>query len=90
MIIKALIEIVFGIIKTIFALLPNLPSLPNSISNSINNVFTIIFNNMGLIGIFVRVSTIKIMVPLVIAVLSFKHIYHFVMWIIRKIPLSIS
>ena len=89
-----IIEVIFNLIKTllttVLGLLPNVPQLPDSFSTSISNVITVIFDNLDLISIFVRVSTIKILVPLIIVVVNFEHIYHFVMWIVKKIPLSID
>ena len=35
-------------------------------------------------------DTIKILVPLVVVVYNFEHIYHFAIWLIKKIPLSID
>lgn len=90
MILELIINIFTGTLKTLLNLLPNIPQLPNSIGNSLSNVFTTIFNNVNLIGLFFRISTIKILVPLVIVVVNFEHIYHFIMWIIKKLPLSID
>lgn len=90
MIIELIINIFTGVLKTLLSVLPNIPQLPNSIGTSLNNVFTTIFNNVGLLGLFIRISTIKILVPLIIVVVNFEHIYHFIMWIIKKLPLSID
>lgn len=90
MIIELIITAITFVLKTVLGILPNIPQLPNSIMTSLNNVFTTIFNNVGLLGMFVRISTIKLLVPLVIVVVNFEHIYHFVLWIIKKLPLSID
>ena len=90
MLIELIVNIFTATLKTLLSLLPNIPQLPNSLSTSLNNVFTTIFNNVGLIGLFFRISTIKILVPLVIVVVNFEHIYHFIMWIIKKLPLSVE
>lgn len=90
MILELIITAITFVLKTILSILPNVPQLPGSITTSLNNVFNTIFNNVGLLGLFVRISTIKLLVPLVIVVVNFEHIYHFVMWIIKKLPLSID
>lgn len=90
MILKAIFDLILFLLKTIFGILPNIPQLPNSLLSSLNTVFNTIFNNLGLLGIFVRIDTIKILVPLLIIVVNFEHIYHFTMWIVKKIPLSID
>ena len=90
MILELIITAITAVLKIILGILPNIPQLPESITGSIDRVMTVIFENVGLLGIFVRISTIKILVPLVIIVVNFEHIYHFVMWIIKKLPLSIN
>lgn len=90
MIIKLLINVIFGLVKLLFTPLPNLPAIPQEIMTKVTNVFNVIFNNLNLMPIFVRVSTLQQILPILIIVLSFKHIYHIVLWIIHKIPLSID
>lgn len=90
MIIKAIFDLILGLLKLVFGLLPSVPALPDTIIDSLNSVLDTIFNNLNLIGLFVRVDTIKILVPLVIVAVNFEHIYHFTMWILKKIPLSIE
>lgn len=90
MILKAIFEAILGLLKIIFGLLPNVPSFPDSLLSSLDTVFDTIFNNLDLLGLFVRIDTIKILVPLVVIAVNFEHIYHFTMWILKKIPLSID
>lgn len=90
MIIELIITAITAVLKLVFGILPNIPQLPNSVLTSLQNVFQVIFDNVGLLGLFVRISTIKLLVPLVIIVVNFEHIYHFVLWIIKKLPLSID
>lgn len=90
MILKAIFDLILFLLKTIFGILPNIPQFPDSLLSSLNTVFSTIFNNLDLLGIFVRIDTIKILVPLLIIVVNFEHIYHFTMWIVKKIPLSID
>lgn len=65
----------------------NLPNLPDNILLSVNNFIDMIFQNLGIVGFFVRWDTIKIAVPLVIAIANLDKIYDGIMWIIRKIPM---
>lgn len=90
MIIKAIFDLVLGLLKLVFGILPNIPDLPDNINNSLNTVFDTIFNNLDLLGLFVRIDTIKTLVPLLIIVINFEHVYHFTMWIIKKLPLGIN
>lgn len=88
MIIEAIVNLVTIMLKSIFNLLPNVPNFPQSLLDSIDNVTGIIFNNLNLLGLFVRIDTIKILVPLVIVAVNFEHIYHFAIWLIKKLPIS--
>ena len=91
MIIKALIGLVNLLLDLVFALIPDIPNLDNSIIESINYVINIIFENSMLLGLFVNVSTIKILVPLTIFVINIEKIFTFFKFILKKIPfLNIS
>lgn len=73
-----------------FSLLPNLPKMPESIVNGIDSFFDIIFDNLGLLNMFIPLSTIKVVVPLAIIIANFKHIYSTILWCIHKLPWSID
>lgn len=88
MIIEAIINLVTILLKFIFDLLPNVPDFPDGLLSSIDNVTSVIFDNLNLLGLFVRIDTIKILVPLLIVVINFEYIYHFAMWVIKKLPIS--
>ena len=90
MIIEALVNLVTALLKVVFDLLPNVPQFPDSLLASLDRVMTTIFNNLDLLGIFIRIDTIKILVPLVVIAYNFEHIYHFAIWLVKKIPLSID
>lgn len=73
-----LIDFLFGWI--------NIPQVPESITNSINSFLNLIFDNLSLLGFFIRPTTLKILVPLIIIVINFKYIYKFIMWFLKKLP----
>ena len=43
-----------------------IPSMPQSLVDSINTFLNLIFDNLSLVGFFIRPLTLKIIVPLVI------------------------
>ena len=73
-----LIDFLFGWI--------NIPQVPETITRSINTFLNLIFNNLSLLGFFIRPTTLKILVPLIIVVINFKYIYKFIMWFLKKLP----
>lgn len=86
MIIELFFDLISMFVYLIFLPLPNLPSFDVTLLSSMTQFINLIFDNVGLLGFFIRIDTIKTIVPLLILVLNFDHIYHLVMWILRKIP----
>ena len=64
----------------------NIPQIPETITNSINSFLNLVFDNLSLLGFFIRPSTLMILVPLFIFVVNFKYIYKFIMWFLHKLP----
>lgn len=89
MIIESIFNLIFFLLKTVFNLLPTLPNLSNENVIGVYDFFdNFIFSNLELIDIFIRPSTIKLIVPLLIIVINFEHIWEFIMFIWRKLPIS--
>lgn len=87
MITEAFLNLVKTILNGILDLLDVLPEFPETLTSSLDQFFDLIFSNLGLLSFFVRIETIKIMVPILIVVMNFEHLYRFIMWIVRKIPM---
>ena len=85
MIIETLLNLLVTLIKFVFSWL-NLPDFPEEFTSIVNDFLDLIFDNVSLLGFFIRPTTLQILIPALIVVLNFDKIYHFVMWIIRKIP----
>lgn len=64
----------------------NLPDMPVEITSSINSFLDLIFNNLSLLGIFIRPITLMIVVPLILILINFEMVYKIIIWIVRKIP----
>lgn len=86
MLIEALCWLVEQLINAILSVLEILPDFPAAFVKIIDSFFNLIFDNLYLFSFFVRIETVQIAIPIVIAVMNFEHIYSFVMWILRKIP----
>ena len=80
-----LINSLYSIIDLLFGWI-YIPKFPINLENNIDSFLNLIFDNLSFLGFFVRPATIEIVVPLIIALVSFKYIYKIVMFIIRKIP----
>lgn len=84
-----LLEGVSFVVDAIFTLLGVLPNLPNGVIDIMEWFFNLIFGNgLGLVCLFLPIDYIKAMIPILIAVINFEHIYHAIMWVLRKIPMA--
>lgn len=90
MIIENLLNLFKVFIDFVFAFLPNLPSFDISILETLTKYINLIFDNLQLLGFFIHIETIKILTPLIILAINFERLYHFAIWIIRKLPFSID
>lgn len=80
-----LMEWLFNLVQLVFGWI-NLPSFPIDLSNSIDGFLDLVFDNLSLLGFFIRPTTLKIIVPILIIVINFELMYKLVMWIVRKLP----
>ena len=70
------------------SLIPQIPDLPQSLHDSLFTYLDLIFDSgSNLISLFIRIDTIKIVVPALILIINADKIYQVMMWIVRKIPL---
>lgn len=90
MIIETVLNLIKFLLTTIFGVLPSIPNLPDTLLNSIDSFFNIIFSNVSLLSLFVRINTLKIVFPILLVILNFDKIYKFTMWVIKKLPFSID
>lgn len=86
MIIELLLNVFMTVIKAVFSWI-SLPDFPPEVAEGISTFFNFIFDNCSLLSFFIRPQTIKIVVPIVILACNFEHIYHFTIWILKKIPM---
>ena len=85
MIIAALLELIFAAFKLIFGILPSLPPVAflQTILTFVNDILS---QGIGLLCFFVRPATLTTGLSLFLIIFTFEHSYHFVMWVLRKIP----
>ena len=86
MILENLLNILLSSIEVILSILPDMPSLPDELLSSAYSFIDLIFDNVGLLGLFIPISTIKVAVPLVLVIVNFDKIYKLTLWVLNKIP----
>ena len=86
MLVEALFTAVTWLIDAILNILDVLPDFPAELVTSVEEFFSLIFDNLSILGFFIPLPTIKILIPLVLLVINFEDVYAFIMWLLRKIP----
>lgn len=86
MIISALLNVVRSLIEILFGWV-QLPAVPDTITTVVDTLFTYMQQGIGILWIFVPQDLVKIILPLVIIIHNFDHLYHLGIWILKKIPM---
>ena len=85
MILEALLNLIQLLLNVVFGWI-NIPQFPESLTSSIDSFLDLIFENLSLLGFFIRPITLTVAIPLLIILLNFDKIYKLAMYIIKKIP----
>lgn len=86
MILEAILNLLKNLLFIVFGWI-NLPAFPEGLVNSINSFLDLIFNNLNLLGFFIRPTTLTLSIPILIILLNFEKIYKLTIWVLRKIPM---
>ena len=89
MIVESVLDLFVSAIEIIFGWI-NLPQFPAELVASVEQLEDLMFSNLSMLSFFVRVSTVKLLVPLVIVIVNFDKVYRLTMFVIRKLPFSIE
>ncbi len=82
MIIEALFNLLFGLVKLIFSLIPPLPGLDENALTSLHEALDTIFNNANLLGFFFPIDLAKMLLEIVIIILTAYETYKLALWVI--------
>lgn len=88
MVFTLIIKGFFVIVDWIIGLLPTLPAIINFSDNIFTTFNDLIFNNLGLLDLFVPLSVVRVLIAGMVGYMVAKIIFDIVMFIIRKIPLA--
>jgi len=87
MIVTALLGIVFSIINFILSLIGNIISFPEGFLDAVlYYINLIVTNGAGLLFFFGRYSTVMVALDVLFFLWTAVPLYHFIMWILRKVP----
>lgn len=85
MIIKGIFELVYNLLELVLTPI-NIPALPGGIQSIADRLLSILTSSVGLLCLFVRSSTLKLLIPAVLIIINVEHIYDGIMWILKKLP----
>lgn len=85
MIIELLLDGIYKVLKLLFVF--KLPSLPDTVFSYIDTIFGYMEAGAGIVANYVPMPYVMSLFGVLLAVDAGLIIYHFVMWIVRKIPM---
>ena len=86
MVIELILSCILTLLQACFSFI-NLPQFPDEVLITVDKFLNFIFDNAGVLSFFVNLSTVKVVIPVLLILLNFEHIYHFTIWILKKIPM---
>lgn len=89
MILLALLDFIFGILKVLFSWI-NLPDMPVEITSVIDQVLQYIIDGLPIIWCFLDKKVTTVCLGIALACMNFEKVYDFTMWIIAKLPIGIN
>lgn len=87
MIIELLLEALYGVFSILTAPI-NIPPMPEEALTYVDQFFSYLTMGAGILANYTPFSYIMILLGVILAVDAGIMLYHFVMWIIKKIPMA--
>jgi len=88
MLLNIIVDIIAGIFTALNGLIPNIPTMPTEISDIADTLSTSIATGWGTIVGFFGVGFMVAVLGMVIAIINFTHVYHLILWVLRKLPIG--
>ena len=87
MIIEMLLDALYGVFKLLTTPI-NIPSLPDNVQSFLNQAFEYISAGVGILANYTDFGYLVTLLGIIIGIDVGIALYHFVMWVIRKIPMA--
>lgn len=85
MITEAILSGFYSVVTTILSLLPDIPQIPNEISNGLSMITSLIGQTVGTISYLYTPWVLIGVFTILIAIINFEMIYKLVLWVYHKI-----
>ena len=86
MIVQLLLDLVYGLVN-LLTLAIDIPNLPSEVSTVFQSIIQYISAGLGILSCYTHLSYLLTLLGIVLAVDIGVHLYHFVMFVLRKIPI---
>lgn len=86
MLVELILKLGNLLISIIFGILGVLPDTPDKIIEIVDKIFELLLQGVSLVTLFVDIDVVKILIPILLAIINFDNIYHLIMYVIKKIP----
>lgn len=86
MIIEMLLSALFNVFKLLTTPI-NIPPLPDSVQGYLDTAMQYVSAGAGVLANYTHLSYLLILLGVIVAIDVGVAVYHFVMWVIRKIPM---
>lgn len=88
MIVEGLMTAGLWILDAILDVLDVLPSFPEGPATAIASYLDLVFDNVTILPFFFPVSFAAPILAIVFLMANWKRIYHFILWVWHKVPIS--
>lgn len=85
MIIEMLLDVIYNIMSILLVF--EIPTLPAEVTNHIDTAFNYIESGAGILVNYTPLGYFLVLFGLILAIDAGLLVYHFVMWVLKKIPL---
>lgn len=84
MIIEMLLNVLYTILNSLLIL--NIPQLPENVQGYLNTLFDYLVTGASILANYTPLSYLLVLFGVLLAVDTGIMLYHFVMWVLKKIP----
>lgn len=85
MIVQLLAELIYGLMNVLLIL--DIPDIPPEVANYINSFFDYLSAGVGILANYVPLGYLLTLFGIILAVDVGITLYHFIMWVLKKIPM---
>lgn len=89
MILEAILNMLKSVVFALFSWLdlPNMTDYGSGFQDAFDLITEMLESSKSIINLFLPWQIVVFGLPIIIVVMNFEHIYNFIMWVVKKIPM---